>query len=278
MAGQDWLAWAALTAALSVTASAEYGLARDCGFGAYVAAGVPAALDIYAVRAFRAHRDVAAAVGAMIVVNTLAHLVDARRLAVSVPLVVLVSVLAPLVVWRVHRIGTTPPAKGEPVGQPTAPLPPVGVPGPAPTGRVPGDFADGDWEPVPVAGPPVAGVRQGAEALALPPALPALDSGSPTGSPAPSALPAQAPGAPAAAPSDADGDSVPDADAVGAGWDSTRARTDEELLALARDVAAAGESTSASALMRRFGIGATRAARIRDALTSSPSPGRESAA
>jgi hypothetical protein len=102
---RDPLAWAALLAALGVTASAEYGLALACGFGPWVAAGVPAALDIYAVRALRAGRDVVAVVGSMIAVQALAHLVDAHLIHVSVPLVVAVSTIAPLVLWRVHRIG-----------------------------------------------------------------------------------------------------------------------------------------------------------------------------
>ncbi len=108
-ARRDWLAWAALLAALGVTASAEWQLAVAVGFGPYVAAGVPAALDIYAVRALRARKDVAAVVGAMIVVQALAHLVASRLLAVSVPLVVAVSTIAPLVLWRVHRIGHEDP-------------------------------------------------------------------------------------------------------------------------------------------------------------------------
>ncbi|MCZ9346289.1 hypothetical protein NGM37_52130, partial [Streptomyces sp. TRM76130] len=58
---RDPLAWAALAAALAVTASAEYALARAAGFGEWTAAALPAALDIYAVRALRARRDVAAA-------------------------------------------------------------------------------------------------------------------------------------------------------------------------------------------------------------------------
>lgn len=100
----DPLAWGALVCALAVTASAEYTLARAAGFGPWVAAGVPGALDIYALRAMRARRDVAVVVGAMIAVQALAHLVAAHLLAVSVPLVVAVSTIAPLVLWRVHRI------------------------------------------------------------------------------------------------------------------------------------------------------------------------------
>lgn len=107
---RDPLAWAALAAALVVTASAEYALARAAGFGQWTAGGVPAALDIYAVRALRAHRDVPAVVGAMILVNAAAHMVEAGLLAVSWPLVVGVSAIAPLVLWRVHRLAEQPSA------------------------------------------------------------------------------------------------------------------------------------------------------------------------
>jgi hypothetical protein len=110
---KDPLLWAALLAALAVTASAEYELARSAGFGVYVAGGVPAALDVYAVRALRARRDVAAVVVAMVAVQAAAHLVAAGLLAVSVPLVVAVSSIAPLVLWRVHTLADdahTPPA------------------------------------------------------------------------------------------------------------------------------------------------------------------------
>lgn len=101
---RDPLLWGALAAALVVTASAEYALARSAGFGAVVAGGVPAALDIYVIRALRARRDVAAVVLAMVAVNAASHLVAAGLLPVSVPLVVAVSAIAPLVLWRVHRL------------------------------------------------------------------------------------------------------------------------------------------------------------------------------
>lgn len=100
----DYLKWAALLAALVATASAEYELARQVGFNQWVAAAVPGALDIYTVRALRAHRDVLAAVAAMIGVNAASHLVTAGLLPVDVPLVVAVSAIAPLVLWRVHRL------------------------------------------------------------------------------------------------------------------------------------------------------------------------------
>lgn len=100
----DVLLWAALAAVLVVLASAEYELAVACGFGRYVAAGVPAALDVYALAALRAHRDVLAVVVTLIAVNAASHLVAVGLLPVSVPLVIAVSAVAPLVLWRVHRL------------------------------------------------------------------------------------------------------------------------------------------------------------------------------
>jgi hypothetical protein len=101
---RDPLLWAALTAVLVVLASAEYQLAVACGFGQYVAAGVPAALDVYALAALKARRDVLAVVTVLIGVNAASHLVEVGLLPVSVTLVVSVSAVAPLVLWRVHRL------------------------------------------------------------------------------------------------------------------------------------------------------------------------------
>ncbi|MFF3894650.1 hypothetical protein ACFYY3_15945 [Streptomyces sp. NPDC001812] len=112
---RDPLLWAALAAVLAVLASAEYELAVACGFGTYVAAGVPAALDVYAIAALRARRDVFAVVCALIVVNAASHLVAVKLLPVNAPLVVAVSAIAPLVLWRVHRL-SEPPA--EPAAEP----------------------------------------------------------------------------------------------------------------------------------------------------------------
>jgi len=102
----DWLKWGALVAALVATASAEYELARAVGFNMWVAAAVPAALDLYTVRALRVRREVLAAVAAMIGVNAASHLVTAGLLPVNVPLVVAVAAIAPLVLWRVHSLGS----------------------------------------------------------------------------------------------------------------------------------------------------------------------------
>ncbi|MEU5247309.1 hypothetical protein AB0G81_24965 [Streptomyces asoensis] len=104
----DYLKWGALAAALVATASAEYELARQVGFNEWVAAAVPGALDIYTVRALRAHRDVLTAVVALIAVNAASHLVTAGLLPVDWPLVVAVAAIAPLVLWRVHRLADEP--------------------------------------------------------------------------------------------------------------------------------------------------------------------------
>jgi hypothetical protein len=128
----DFLKWAALAAALVATASAEYELATAVGFNEWVAAAVPGALDIYTVRAMRAHRDVLTAVVAMIGVNAASHLVTAGLLPVNWPLVVAVAAIAPLVLWRVHRLADVPEeAPVEYVAEPEAepvPVVPESVP------------------------------------------------------------------------------------------------------------------------------------------------------
>jgi hypothetical protein len=128
------LAWGALAMAIIGTASAEYGLADAAGWGR-VAFALPGCLDIYVIRALRAHRDMAAAVVAMILVNAVAHLISARLLPVSVPVVVGVSAIAPLVLWRVHALREVEPeaeaelavpefvAAPEPAGVPAEPAP-----------------------------------------------------------------------------------------------------------------------------------------------------------
>ncbi|MHC3451265.1 hypothetical protein [Streptomyces prasinus] len=151
---RDPLLWAALAAVLAVLASAEYELAVACGFGTYVAAGVPAALDVYAVAALRARRDVFAVVCSLIVVNAASHLVAVKLLPVNAPLVVAVSAIAPLVLWRVHRLSEGP---AEPVAEPSAaPAEPVAEPAepvtieraPEPADAAPVGPVLGPWPPL----------------------------------------------------------------------------------------------------------------------------------
>ncbi|MFG3154245.1 hypothetical protein ACGF7W_19625 [Streptomyces sp. NPDC048219] len=154
---RDPLETAALAAVLIVLASAEYQLAVACGFGPYVAAGVPAALDIYAIKALRERRDVLLVVAALIAVNAASHLVEVGLLPVSWILVVAVSAIAPLVLWRVHRLSKP---QSEPIPeQPTAEAEPAEHAEPAPepitVERAP-EMADavpvgpvlGPWSPV----------------------------------------------------------------------------------------------------------------------------------
>jgi hypothetical protein len=102
----DWLKWVAAAFALVATASAEYELARAIGMNQWIAAAVPGALDAYAVRALRAHREVLTAVVAMVGVNAASHLVSAGVLGVDWIMITAVSAIAPLVLWRVHALGT----------------------------------------------------------------------------------------------------------------------------------------------------------------------------
>ncbi|MFE0383326.1 hypothetical protein ACFW1F_04440 [Streptomyces bungoensis] len=122
MKNRDFLSWAALAAAFACTASAEYSLARACGFTEYVAFAVPAALDIYALRALRMHRDVVASVVALIAVNAASHLVSAGLLPVGWPLVVAVSAIAPLVLYRVHALrDAVSDSQGRSASEPVSP-------------------------------------------------------------------------------------------------------------------------------------------------------------
>lgn len=154
---RDPLLWAALGAVLVVLASAEYELARACGFGTYVAAGVPAALDIYALRALRVGRDVAAVVASLILVNAASHLVSAGLLPVNTPLVVAVSAIAPLVLWRVHRLsaarleGDRVSTTTDPLAEPAEPavVPEVPEPAAAALERAPVPQVMGPWQPLP---------------------------------------------------------------------------------------------------------------------------------
>ncbi|MEU2993511.1 hypothetical protein ABZ772_24825 [Streptomyces griseoincarnatus] len=151
---RDPLLWAATAAVLVVLASAEYELARACGFGEYVAAGVPAALDVYALAALRARRDVFAVVCSLIAVNAASHLVEVGLLPVSVPLVVAVSAVAPLVLWRVHRLSEQrPEPAAEPSSAPAEPAPEPAEPvtverAPEPADAVPVGPVLGPWAPV----------------------------------------------------------------------------------------------------------------------------------
>lgn len=101
-----WLVNTALGAGVLFTANAEYRLARDLGAGTYVAALLPVAIDVYVIAAVRGGkgRDIATSLAIMGVAQIAAHLLESRQIAVSIPLISAVSLLVPLVIWRVHAL------------------------------------------------------------------------------------------------------------------------------------------------------------------------------
>lgn len=99
---RDWLGAAATLFALAVTFNAEYEIAIAVHINPIVAYAVPGALDVYVLRALQVKRDVFLTVLAMVAVNAASHLVGAGVLAVSPALIVAVSAIAPLVLWRAH--------------------------------------------------------------------------------------------------------------------------------------------------------------------------------
>lgn len=130
-----WGPWIALWAAVGLTASGEFALAKFVGFHPVVSALLPIGIDIYVIQAFRRHRDVAAALILMVLTNALVHLAQAGLFGVDTAvgsngettyeatwwLIVLVSAIAPFIVWRVHRITETRPETGAETTAETAP-------------------------------------------------------------------------------------------------------------------------------------------------------------
>lgn len=98
---RDTLLLVAGACALVVMFDAEYTLAKAVGINDVVAVAVPGALDVYMVRALQMRRDVLACVIVTITVNAVSHLVTAGQLPVHWSVIVGVSAIAPLVLWRV---------------------------------------------------------------------------------------------------------------------------------------------------------------------------------
>ncbi|WP_097893582.1 hypothetical protein [Streptomyces sp. st170] len=124
--------WAALIAAIGLTASGEYELARLAGFG-IVSWLLPVCIDIWAATAFHRKKDVKAALAMMIGTNVLYHMAERGILGIRTvdgrPLIIdghpaaewwligLVACIAPVVLWRVHHL------IGHPTDTPDAPAP-----------------------------------------------------------------------------------------------------------------------------------------------------------
>lgn len=118
---RDWLGAAATVFALAVTFNAEYEIAIAVHINPIVAYAVPGALDVYVLRALQVKRDVFLTVLAMVAVNAASHLVTAGVLRVSPALIVAVSAIAPLVLWRAHVLRNAKRAEE----QPSVVVPPV---------------------------------------------------------------------------------------------------------------------------------------------------------
>lgn len=97
------LATAAYLAGALSTASAEIALAQACGFG-WVSWCLPVSLDVYVLVALRRRQDVGLAVGVLLVIVSVSHLVSSRFLEMSAWVVIGVSSVAPLILWRVHGL------------------------------------------------------------------------------------------------------------------------------------------------------------------------------
>lgn len=109
-----WLTRLSLAAGIAFTAHAEYDLARTLGADPFIAIMLPVAVDAYVVAALRWFRafDVTLALALMSAAQVAAHALEAGVIAVSFDLVVVVSLLVPVALWRTHAL-----ARGE--GVPT---------------------------------------------------------------------------------------------------------------------------------------------------------------
>ncbi|MFE2433323.1 hypothetical protein [Streptomyces sp. NPDC059409] len=96
----------ALVAGIAVTAAGEWELARQVGISPVVAPLLAVVIDVYVIAAVRAGqgRDVAAALAMMGGAQVAAHLLSTRHIGSSVALVAAVSLVAPVVIWRVHAL------------------------------------------------------------------------------------------------------------------------------------------------------------------------------
>ncbi|WP_369377088.1 hypothetical protein [Streptomyces sp. cg36] len=207
--------WAALCAAVGLTASGEYELAHLVGWPGAVAALLPVTIDVWAVTAFHRGRDVRAALAMMIGTNAVYHLAERGLFGVDGAgrpawwLIILTASIAPVVVWRVHELIGDESADALAAALPVAPS---GAASQSPT--VPPPVAPSGRPTPPKSRAPTRPSRRGSGPRAAKPSAKASDA---------------------------------------------------ELIESALTRLAGGQEPSATWLMSAHGIGATRAARIRDA-------------
>ncbi|MFI6334110.1 hypothetical protein [Streptomyces sp. NPDC050535] len=95
-----------LAAGIAFTAHAEFDLARSLGADPVIAVMLPVSIDAYVVAALRWFKalDVTLSLALMGAAQVAAHLLDARVMAVNIPMVVVVSLLVPVALWRTHAL------------------------------------------------------------------------------------------------------------------------------------------------------------------------------
>ncbi|MGW3663711.1 hypothetical protein [Streptomyces sp. NPDC005141] len=100
------LAHTSLAAGVVFTATAEYSLARKMGAMEPVAVMLPVAIDAYAVAALKRFRsfDITLSLLLMGAAQVSAHLLDSHVMKVNGWLVVIVSLLVPVAIWRTHAL------------------------------------------------------------------------------------------------------------------------------------------------------------------------------
>lgn len=105
-----WIRRTSTAAGLAYTAIAEYELARRLGAREPIAVMLPLSLDCYVIAALKWFRalDVALSLVLMCAAQVAAHALEAGVVKVSLKLVVVVSVLVPVALWRTHAL-----ARGE---------------------------------------------------------------------------------------------------------------------------------------------------------------------
>ncbi|MEU5737010.1 hypothetical protein ABZ784_03310 [Streptomyces tendae] len=101
-----WLTRISLAAGIAFTATAEYDLARTLGAAPVIAVMLPLAIDAYVIAALRWFRafDITLSLALMGAAQVAAHLLDARVMAVNIPMVVVISLLVPVALWRTHAL------------------------------------------------------------------------------------------------------------------------------------------------------------------------------
>ncbi|PBD00281.1 hypothetical protein BX281_8400 [Streptomyces sp. Ag82_O1-15] len=112
------LAHTSLAAGVVFTATAEYSLARKMGAMEAVAVMLPVAIDAYAVAALKRFRsfDITLSLLLMGAAQVSAHLLDSHVMRVNGWLVVIVSLLVPVAIWRTHALARDDdPTPAEPV-------------------------------------------------------------------------------------------------------------------------------------------------------------------